>query len=197
MSKKKGIKDFLEKNFKEISAKAIQIAPVFHEAYKKHGPQGVTDYAHKYIDATNDGSGLTAKISCKVGCHFCCYGEIELSYVESTVIYSAIKQFKISIDKELIKRQNNKPHHRLKYADKRCALLDDKGECKVYDYRPSICRLYNSVDDPKECNEQHKMPDTGTLRTIDGFAIAAALMLFDQEQGNNGRYHLQKVLSKL
>lgn len=197
MDKQGGIKDFLSKNFEEISAKALKILPVLHEAFKRHGPQGVTDYAHTYIDAINDSSGLTAKTSCNIGCHFCCYGEIQLSYVEATVIYSAIKQYNIPVDMELVIRQNRRAYHKLKYIDKRCGMLNAKGECKIYDYRPSICRLYNSVDDPKKCNERHKMPSTITLRTIKGFAIATALRLFDQSNKHNEKYVLQKVLAKL
>lgn len=197
MNKQRGIKNFLSKNVKEISAKAKQMLPILHEAFKQHGPQGVTDYAHKYIDATNDNSGLMAKISCSIGCHFCCFGEIQLSHVEATVIFSAIKQYNIPVDIELIKRQNRRSHHKLKYINKRCGMLDEEGECKIYDYRPSICRLYNSVDDPKECNEQHKIPDTGTLRTIEGFAMVTALMLFDQSNNHNEKYLLHNVLAKL
>jgi len=197
MKKQKGIQDFLKENFEEIATKAEEMLPILQEAYDKRGPQGVTEWSHYYIDAINDKTGLTAKTSCSAGCHFCCYGEIQLSYVEATVIYSAIKQFNIPVDKQLVDRQNRKAHHRLRYANKRCAMLDEKGMCKIYEYRPTICRLYNSVDDPKECNEQYKVPDTGTLRTVEGFAVAAALMLFDQVNGNNEVYVLQKVLAKL
>ncbi len=197
MNKERNIGDFLKDNTKKIKNKALLILPVLHEAFAKNGSQGVTDYCHSYIDAINDTTGLTAKTSCAPGCHFCCYGEIKLSYTEATVIYSAIKQFMIPVDKQLVERQNRKPYHRLKYMNKRCAMLDDKGKCKIYLFRPSVCRLYNSTDDPKECNEQHKVPDTETLRTIEGLAVMVALMEFDKDQGNNKKYMLQKVLSKL
>jgi Fe-S-cluster containining protein len=189
-----GIQKFLEEHMEVIAATSKSLLPVFREAFAKHGPQGVTEYAHQLIDAINEKTGINDKVSCSAGCHFCCYGEIAMSHSEATLIYSIVKQFQIPIDMILVDRQNRKPFHKLKYAAKRCAMLDDKGMCKIYDHRPSICRLYNSMDAPEKCNEKDGEPNIGTLRTIEGFSIATALMLFDEENGNRDKYTINTVL---
>jgi Fe-S-cluster containining protein len=194
-NKNTGIKKFLEENIEAIKMHSEKILPVFREAFTKYGSQGVTEYAHQLIDAINEKTGINSKVSCGAGCHFCCYGEISMSYHEATLIYSVVRQFNIPIDMELVERQNKKAHHKLKYVDKKCAMLDDKGMCKIYDQRPTICRLYNSMNDPQDCNEKDKEPNVATLRTIEGFSIATALMMFDEEQGKNEKYTMHGVLN--
>lgn len=196
-NKNPGIEKFLQENIVAIKATADRILPVFREAFAKHGLQGVTEYAHQAIDKINEQTGINDKASCSKSCVFCCYGEIDMSHTEASLIFSVIKQFNIPVDMELVARQNKRAHHKLKYADKRCAMLSDEGLCKIYDHRPSICRLYNSTDAPENCDESKGTPNVGTMRTIEGFAITIALLLLDEENGNMAKYSMHKVLNKL
>jgi len=195
--KQESLLKFLQENATEIRTFANKMLPTFREAYKENNIQGVVEFAHNYIDNINEKSGLNKKLSCSAGCSFCCYSEIMMTHNEASLIYSFIEQFDIPFDRKLVTRQNAKKFHRLKYADKRCAMLNENDKCSIYQHRPSICRLYNATTDPKDCDGSAGAPNTKTLRTIQGFGVAAALITFDEEQKNDGDYPLHKILKHI
>jgi hypothetical protein len=59
-------------------------------------------------------------------------------------------------------------------------LLDDSGNCEVYEHRPTACRKYLVVDTPKWCDTvKHPGARVGILSSPGAEVIAvAALMAF-------------------
>lgn len=66
-----------------------------------------------------------SRLKCKVGCFSCCVDNITVFEVEA----------------EHIKKHNNDLINNDKpYPEGYCAFLNDKGECRIYEHRPYVCR---------------------------------------------------------
>ena len=65
------------------------------------------------------------RLTCRAGCHGCCSDALSAFEIEAAVI---------------------ERHHAellatgVAHADGGCAFLDDRGECRVYEHRPYVCR---------------------------------------------------------
>jgi len=175
----------------EINKFIKEYLPKFRGILETEGIQKTVDIAYNLMDSINEDTGLNDRTTCAgAGCNFCCYGEISLSSLEASYIHSYINQVEIPFDKKLVERQNLKPHKDLAYANKRCAMLNAEGKCRIYEIRPSICRLHNSTSEPQQCDERKGPPSIQTLRTIETFGIAGILYLLSDEKV----YKLQNIL---
>jgi len=149
--------NFVEQDhFKQILSKIIQekmhdrpfrtsILPVFNE---------VLDFAENIIEMLEK-SGQSPKISCRIGCSYCCYSQVKIIPVEALSIYSFIKDSNNNI--EILDLQNRISYaedltrgktFEEKYAMKNelpCIFLSNK-KCSIYSVRPSICRSWNSLN---------------------------------------------------
>lgn len=75
---------------------------------------------------------------CKLGCHSCCKPNLTVNELE----HSAIQDFFDRNPEALIEAQRlatAKPH-----GKKRCAMLDEKGACAIYEARPLVCRSHGA-----------------------------------------------------
>jgi len=95
-------------------------------------------------------------ITCKKGCHFCCMIHVDITQDEADLLTEYCEEKGIKLDPKRLERQaghdrdtwGNQP-----YRDWGCTFLDRKtGTCKVYEHRPSACRNYLVVSDPKDCD---------------------------------------------
>lgn len=66
-----------------------------------------------------------SRINCKAGCFSCCVDNITVFAVEAEFI----KQNNVNLLK-------SEPPH----SEGLCAFLNDKGECRIYEHRPYVCR---------------------------------------------------------
>ena len=128
--------ELLETHKDELALLVAKHMPKFRAILEINGIQGVIETAYETLDLINEQSGLNDKVSCAGECNFCCYGNIDISTFEATYIVSFIDQFKVDFNKEQLKRQSRKPFHKLKYADKRCSMINDEGKCGIYSIRP-------------------------------------------------------------
>lgn len=183
--KDKDLEKFLDVHKEQLVKLSMEYTPVFIELFKSHGIQGVVESAYQTLDDINEKSGLNERSTCSSGCHFCCYGEIFVGEFEASYICSFIDQFKIPINKEHVEKQTSKPFHRLKYADKKCSMIDSEGKCSIYNIRPFICRIHNSSVDPKRCDESNGTPNSEILRTVESLAIITAVFNVSSEYGFN------------
>lgn len=195
--KTESIEEFIEKNYDAIDKFAVKTVISLRNVETTKGIQGVVEYAQQLLDHINEGSGLNAAIKCSKSCSFCCYDEIGMSNLEASYLYSVIKHFDKPLNKEHIDRQNNRKFHKLKYADKRCGLLDENGLCSIYEHRPLICRYHNSAIEPSHCDSKNGVLNNKPLRTIEGFGVIMALNKMDQANGDRDVIRLQHVLKKI
>jgi Fe-S-cluster containining protein len=178
--------DFYLTHRKEIDQITAQILPLMRKVQKLEGTQALCDWVNFQIDAILKKTDLQNKISCSKGCSFCCSGKIILNTFEASYITSYVEQFDIEFDRELVKAQSKAPNiDDLKFAQNKCALLDKKGNCSIYDIRPAICRTYNSTSPPDKCDkDKHGEIDIRDLKTPPFFAFQMAYQLLDLELGN-------------
>lgn len=121
------------------------------------------------------------KISCSKGCYFCCHSEIRVSRYEAAYIIEKCSEKKIEPNWKLAKKQNEGDFNKLRWRHKKCAFLDDKGCCKIYDFRPMVCRTHNTFLEPKFChsgnypNYNHK-----EIRGVEMQSLNLALIKADE-----------------
>lgn len=171
---------FLQENKEQIKNHVVKIMPFLEKEMEKNGFSGVVQYAYGFIDKTHEKLDMAGKTTCSAGCSFCCYSDINMSFSEANHILEVVNHFNVQIDKTLLKKQQSKKWHRLKYAEKRCVMLDKDGKCKIYDHRPIICRLWNSTSDPKDCDVKGAAyAVTRTARVVECWAMSLALLQID------------------
>ena len=130
--------------FKEYEALTILTDSIFHQV-KKQFPKA---------------------IKCKLQCSECCHALFDLTLIEAIYINHKFNdKFKDDKKKRLLEQTNKSDRmvHQLKRkavkelkagtsedeilvglstAKVRCALLNDKEKCELYEHRPITCRLY-------------------------------------------------------
>lgn len=85
------------------------------------------EYLYHSLDKIYENLDLSAT-SCKSGCHYCCFHQIDISKSEFNYITRSIKDIKSL-------KLNN-------YPDKNaCPFLSSEGKCQIYQIRPLICRI--------------------------------------------------------
>lgn len=93
------------------------------------------------------------QITCRKGCAFCCHNQVMISEIEASAIWEYCKLNDIDIDIEYLRRQTNldeQSHPRA--SNSACVFLGIDRSCKIYEFRPLICRKYKVASDPKFCD---------------------------------------------
>lgn len=122
---------------------------------------------------------LAKDITCKKGCAYCCYLQIDISKDEAALIRAFCEDEGISLRKNRLQSQaqakGREAWAKLTPEQKRCVFLDEFNECLIYDHRPASCRKYLVVSDPELC-------DAETIRKVPIFVnwhvevIASAIL---------------------
>ena len=140
-----------------------------------HSLEALLKIAYTDIEDITGKIKETNNFTCSSGCSFCCYGDIFLSPIEAELVKASLSKPKTTVDKELLARQKKTPYHKRKYADKRCSLLNENEDCSIYEYRPIICRIWNSTSDPSKCNLSGGKQTAATVSSLHYYAIAGIL----------------------
>ena len=102
------------------------------------------------------------KISCKKGCSFCCYINVDITKEEAILLIKVYKESNIKLDINYLKNQQF-DRNKIPYNERACIFLNKKdGSCLVYENRPLACRKYQVMNDPDKCNTEKY----SALRTI-------------------------------
>lgn len=154
-----------QKEIKDIHLQIDSNAKYFRELVAQHKDKaGVTwaflkqaDYEmekHKKVHPN-----LAKDILCRKGCSFCCEQNVSISPAEAELLVKATVQDNIDIDWSRIERlaalpENPEAWANMPRAERQCVFLDPQEKaCRVYQYRPGVCRTYFSVDEkPEYCD---------------------------------------------
>lgn len=96
------------------------------------------------------------KVSCKKGCGACCAIRVTVSPDEADLLLSRTGE--LGIDMDYVARQAGRKASDLEWwkankEDSWCAFLDkEKGECRVYDDRPLMCRDMEVASPAEDCS---------------------------------------------
>lgn len=129
----------------------------YREIKEKYTPQTAAyNFAleiDKFIEETKPPRGRT--VSCKKGCSYCCYMNVDITTEEAILILSYCKEKNIPIDWETLEKQkllDVDTHVKAPKNIRRCIFLDKKENCKIYEHRPISCRKMYSLDNPQDCD---------------------------------------------
>ncbi|MBC7428615.1 MAG: YkgJ family cysteine cluster protein [Bacteriovorax sp.] len=119
-----------------------------------------TRFVHNMVDEYNKEIFLhpilKEMVPCKSGCTACCHTQVSVTEDEASLLLHNITNG-VEIDYNLLSLQTEqgnvtKDFYKLAYKDRKCVFLDDTGECKVYNDRPSVCRTNAVVGDSAQCS---------------------------------------------
>jgi Fe-S-cluster containining protein len=127
-----------------------------------HQREGIADGIHASIDKLvieirQRDPGNAAKVACKKGCAHCCYTEVGITRDEALLLHHAAQEAGIKIDAERLRAQaahEDKKWPELDYKQRGCVFLSADNTCGVYEHRPTACRKYMVVGDPKQCDSR-------------------------------------------
>lgn len=94
---------------------------------------------YRIIDTVMD-EHFTDK-TCKKGCYHCCDVAVGITGYEAAYIHSKTGH-------NITKMETNVKFHKGRYP--LCPFLV-KGNCSIYEFRPAVCRVFISFDDPQRC----------------------------------------------
>jgi Fe-S-cluster containining protein len=129
-------------------------------------------FVHNMIDEYNNEVFshplLKLFVPCKTGCSACCHTQVSVTKDEAELLISNINSG-VKIDYKLLSLQAEKGNssqdfYQLAYKDRKCVFLDEKGSCKVYKDRPSVCRTNAVVGEASQCSTDNK--EQAALRLV-------------------------------
>lgn len=146
---------------------------------------------HKMIDAAMAKSDRknprdAAHVSCRQGCSHCCHMFATCTDDERDLLLEVIDAKGLTVDMRRLRLQKERDedgYMELSYEDAGCVLLGEKGECRVYEDRPSACRLLRVVTPPAHCVPQANLP-AAMLCVEPGEIISSGSMNLDPPTEN-------------
>ena len=152
------IKDVLLENIKTFRKKNVgpKRAKFIHAI--------VDSLIHKSLTAQPE---LKEKISCRKGCSFCCHQLQIVNADEAMLLANKAKQLNIDLDllheqaDWIAERYDNlqgceSDWFKITPEKTKCVFLDSETkECRVYEDRPSSCRNYFVISEPKDCSYEN------------------------------------------
>ncbi len=148
------------------------------------------ELAHSYeLQLRSRLSDAGAEITCRKGCHHCCYYPVFITLLEGIALYQGLREDGMWTTRL---RDALQQHARLTRGLASevwalsliaCPLLDPQGLCQAYEARPFACRVTYSVGNPDDCHPHTLGP--GMLAKREVFEI-----LTPTEKEILGRHHL-------
>lgn len=123
----------------------------------KANPPGFAMAVHREVEDNRKKMDPVQKkeITCKKGCSFCCYLNVDITSEEAELLLAYADEFELPIDLEKLERQSKFRETNWieqKFSDRKCIFLSDKGECNAYEVRPLSCRNHLVASNPKNCD---------------------------------------------
>lgn len=111
-----------------------------------------------FVDEVLANPTAQANVKCKKGCSACCHTQVSITDDEAEVLATLVKEGH-AIDRERLNLQalvseQASMFYKLDYEDRKCVFLNSKGECSIYENRPSVCRSNLSLSEPSQCSTE-------------------------------------------
>jgi Fe-S-cluster containining protein len=153
-----------------------------------------TDYIHQKIDEYNNEAfshPLVKQLSpCKMGCTACCHTQVSTTNEEAFILAQRVKDGVVINEERLklqMKTQNSeKEFYKLSYEERKCVFLDEKGACKVYEDRPSVCRTNAVLGSAAQCDSTKQPGLMRLVRTTKSDMVIYAFYLYSKKSGTLG-----------
>ena len=148
---------FQDRNKDEIIKRGLEMYAKLRKQADKYTHAEIMALIYKQVDYTTGSPEMQEQISCGRGCSACCNREVLMSKFEAEHLKHMIAG-SVKPNQERLDQQAGKDYQGLKWAQRACSLLDDQGNCTIYENRPIFCRTHNSTEDPKNCQEDIHNP---------------------------------------
>ena len=126
-------------------------------------------------------------ITCKRGCHGCCYQLVAATYAEGLAIarylFAVRGATKELVDAIFDAAKSQEASDKTKWYESRtpCTFLDEKTKnCTIYPVRPSACRSYLVTSDPAICYGPPDVDATVINHIPSSLAAVKAAVAFDE-----------------
>jgi Fe-S-cluster containining protein len=137
---------------------------------------------YQEMDPIVEAAAAEHNVPCKKGCNWCCYmlnvvGPTEAFLMATEIMTRPSWRYWV---RELYKAANRVLGHDQEtyFKTKTPCVFLEKGECTVYEVRPSACRYYFVADDPENCS-----PDqTGYVRTLNTAKFEAMVWKYEHDK---------------
>lgn len=161
-------------------------------------------------DGVNPDGSVGVTLTCGKGCSACCYEPVFAERREVLLIAARLLAFDSEVRERVVRRtrewlaefrkspllKEEDPHvldyRQLKLA---CPLLE-RGECLVYDDRPSECRLHMAIGPRENCEDDAKRPDQTYVSNHD-LTMGTVMKLASEVQEDNRAELLMEHLGLL
>lgn len=118
-----------------------------------------SEYVHKKIDKEIEllfeDDSVQKLTQCKKGCSACCHSQVAVTEDEAIQLARIIENGQdINWTRLWVQAKagnDMKSFMEISYDLRACVFLDQKGECSIYENRPSVCRTNYVVSDPQNC----------------------------------------------
>lgn len=136
---------------------------------------------------------------CKAGCSGCCHTQVSVTSDEAHLLIERIEQG-IDIDKSLLKLQaaaenDSTAFFKLQYNERKCVFLNEKGECRVYNDRPSVCRTNAVLGSADQCDTSSVQKELRLIKTAKADMAIVGAYAFSEESGTLP-YMIHKLLKE-
>ena len=157
------IKDTIYNNmsFTQLKAAKEVLEALRIQIFKWKRPLIELQKLYKQIDAEVNEAGIPGSASCKKGCSFCCYINVDVSIMEASLLTPYVRKQ----DRELMDKQKNLSFiqfNELPYTDRKCIFLEDN-KCRAYNDRPLACRTHFVGSLAQKCDTSGKDQETQIL----------------------------------
>lgn len=124
-------------------------------------------------------------IQCKKSCSACCHTEVAVTDDEAALLADLAQKNPGLISEERLSRQLKAgPWYAKAYGDRACIFLGENQECRVYEHRPSVCRVNFVISHPSTCDTRNGTVRPQRLLMIEeAHLIMAAAFLGSQKTG--------------
>lgn len=148
-------------------------------------------FIHKAIDEFNEEIFAHPIVKefmpCKAGCSACCHTQVSVTQDEALLLLDKIRSG-VAIDEAQLNLQaqsgnNSEAYYKLSFQDRKCVFLNEKGECRVYEDRPSVCRTNAVLGSADQCNTSNSQQSLRLIRTEKADMVIAAAFAFSEENG--------------
>jgi Fe-S-cluster containining protein len=149
-------------------------------------------FVHKLIDDYNlevFAHPLVKEFSpCQKGCSACCHTQVSVTSDEAKLLVQRISEDTF-INGSLLKKQaaagnDAASFYELSYQERQCIFLDDKGGCKVYADRPSVCRTNAVLGEKEQCLTNDGKQQLRLIKTSKSDMAIYAAYLFSEQSGS-------------
>ena len=125
---------------------------------------------------------------CKSGCSACCHTQVSVTRDEAELLVQRIADgVEINIDQLILQAKAGdtaSEFYKLDYESRGCIFLDEKGLCKVYEDRPSVCRTNAVLGEADQCKTSDGHQQVRLVKTPQSDMAIYASFLFAEESGS-------------